>query len=67
MRCGNCAAFNVSDRIRSCINNGIGDSKEDGATVIKLADLGYCELLHFKCAGTRTCSAWLTNGPITKS
>jgi len=22
-------------------------------------------LFHFKCAGTRTCDAWLVGGPIT--
>jgi hypothetical protein len=67
MRCGNCAAFNISDKMRACINAGIGDHKEDGDAVIQLADLGYCELLHFKCAGTRTCSIWLTGGPLEKT
>ena len=33
--------------------------------VIEAANLGYCELLHFKCAGNRTCDAWLVGGPIT--
>ena len=64
MRCGNCAAFNVSDRIKNCISTNIGDGKEDGEAVLDLAELGYCELLHFKCAGSRTCSAWLVNGPL---
>lgn len=67
MRCGNCAAFNISDKMRACINTGIGDHKEDGDAVIQLADLGYCELLHFKCAGTRTCAIWLTGGPLEKT
>jgi hypothetical protein len=31
------------------------------------ADLGYCELFHFKCAAARTCSAWLMGGPITRA
>ena len=26
--------------------------------------LGYCRMLHFKCAGARTCSAWVAGGPI---
>jgi len=34
--------------------------------VSKAANLGYCELLEFKCAASRTCSAWLVGGPITK-
>ena len=64
MRCSNCAAFNVSERIKDCISANIGDGKEDGEAVVDLAELGYCELLHFKCAGSRTCSAWLVNGPL---
>jgi len=68
-RCGNCAAFNITDKMRDCIVSGrsdSGDTKEVDnfdATVEK-ADLGYCNILHFKCAGTRTCDAWLTNGPL---
>ena len=64
MTCSNCAAFNVSPKMKNCINAGIGDSKEDGAAIIELANLGYCELLHFKCAGSRSCGIWLTNGPL---
>jgi hypothetical protein len=66
-RCGNCAAFNISSQMRKCIADGISDGKDDMHTieaVINKADLGYCELLDFKCAGTRTCNAWLTNGPL---
>jgi hypothetical protein len=53
-----------------CITNGIksGDEEEgEGleAQVIEKANLGYCELFHFKCAGDRTCDAWLVGGPIT--
>lgn len=66
MTCGNCSAFDVSDKMRSCINKGIV-GKEKGvdamATIVK-ADLGYCNILHFKCAGTRSCSLWLTDGPL---
>jgi hypothetical protein len=29
------------------------------------SSLGYCELFDFKCAGSRTCDAWLTCGPLT--
>lgn len=35
--------------------------------VSKAADLGYCELLEFKCAANRVCSAWLVGGPIKKA
>jgi len=62
MRCANCAAFNVSKRMKDCINTGIGaDANEVQAQV---GELGYCELFDFKCAGSRTCDAWLTGGPI---
>jgi len=66
MKCENCAAFDVSDKMRSCIEKGIaGDEKNSNSmATIEKADLGYCNLLHFKCAGSRTCSLWLTNGPI---
>ena len=70
MRCGNCAAFIQTPEMIECITNGIEpDQEEDELTrdVIDAADLGYCELFHFKCAAARTCSAWLRGGPITKS
>lgn len=66
MMCGNCAAFDVSDKMRACIEKGIVGKEVgvDGMATINKADLGYCNLLHFKCAGTRSCSLWLTNGPV---
>ncbi|NBV28523.1 hypothetical protein EBS02_05850 [bacterium] len=66
MKCGNCAAFDISDKMRDCIEKGIhGDEKNiDAMATINKADLGYCNILHFKCAGTRSCSLWLTNGPL---
>ena len=66
MKCGNCAAFDVSDKMRKCIESGMkGDEKAaDTMATAEKADLGYCNILHFKCAGTRSCSVWLTNGPI---
>ena len=64
MRCGNCAAVNFSDKMRQCISKGIDSEDGHGDAVIEKADLGYCELLHFKCAGTRTCAIWLTDGPL---
>ena len=66
MTCGNCAAFDVSDKMRKCIDSGIkGDQKMvDAEGTINIADLGYCNFLHFKCAGTRSCEAWVSGGPL---
>jgi len=66
MKCENCAAFDISDKMRACIEKGIKGEEEnsDAMATIEKADLGYCNLLHFKCAGSRSCSIWLTNGPI---
>ena len=61
-RCGNCAAFNVGDKIKQCIADGIGREADPWGT-IKLADLGYCEIFDFKCAASRTCDAWVVGGP----
>ena len=63
-RCGNCAAFNVSDKLKQCIAQGIGMEADPWGT-IKLADLGYCEIFDFKCAASRTCDAWVVGGPNT--
>lgn len=64
MRCGNCAAFNVSDKIRDCIAKGMKDQGNDPMATIEKADVGYCAFLHFKCAGDRTCDAWITGGAV---
>ena len=68
MMCGNCAAFDVSDSMRDCIASGIKGDEEniDANASINLSDLGYCNFLHFKCAGSRSCKAWVTGGPITE-
>lgn len=74
-RCGNCAAFIQTPEMMACIEKGIGfDPDEPPAnqkaealvarSVAQKANLGYCQLFHFKCAGDRTCDAWLTGGPI---
>jgi hypothetical protein len=66
MLCGNCAAFDVSDKMWACIEDGIkGNEKNaDAMATIHKADLGYCNFLHFKCAGTRSCTAFVTGGAI---
>lgn len=68
MQCANCAAFDVSDSMRECIASGIRGSEPniDANASINIADLGYCNFLHFKCAGARSCAAWITGGPITE-
>ena len=69
-RCGNCAAFIQTPKMLECISAGMtGDEdfeKPDADAVSKAANLGYCQLFHFKCAGDRICDAWLVGGPITK-
>lgn len=70
MRCGNCAAFVIKSKMRDCIEKGLASvdiSEEQNALdIIALADLGFCELFDFKCAGARTCDAWIAGGPLTK-
>lgn len=66
MTCGNCAAFNISDSMYKCIHDGMGAEAYHAEKTREAADLGYCNLLHFKCAGTRSCELWITGGPIVK-
>jgi hypothetical protein len=63
MRCGNCAAFNISPGMLKCIKQGLGPEGDPEAT-IDAGQLGYCQMFHFKCASARTCSAWVFGGPI---
>jgi hypothetical protein len=56
--CGNCAAFNQEESMLECIAEGIGDEGDPWA-MIEAGDLGYCEIFDFKCASSRTCSAWV--------
>ena len=68
MRCGNCAAFIQTPEMLQCIHDGIDKEENSYAgDVMETANLGFCELFDFKCAGTRTCSAWLVGGPIISS
>tara|TARA_B100001121_G_scaffold158492_1_gene138512 strand:+ start:200 stop:730 length:531 start_codon:yes stop_codon:yes gene_type:complete len=65
-RCGNCAAFDQTARVMLCIQNGINvQGPTDPERITSAANLGYCQLFHFKCAGARTCDAWVHGGPIT--
>ncbi len=68
-RCGNCAAFVITDDMRQCIVSGRKDEDDENENdhfdvTVEKADLGYCNILHFKCAGERTCDAWIAGGPI---
>jgi hypothetical protein len=66
MKCSNCAAFIVKQEMMRCIEKGVCEEDMDqAAKIVSLANLGYCELFDFKCAGDRTCDAWLTGGPLT--
>jgi hypothetical protein len=51
-----------------CIENGMeaGDEphESNAKDVIEASNLGYCEFFHFKCAGDRTCDAWIVGGPV---
>lgn len=67
--CGNCGAFIQTPEMIKWIEQGIekedmGEHKSYAEDVVNAANLGYCELFHFKCAGDRTCDAWLIGGPI---
>jgi len=66
MKCANCAAFDVSDKMWACMEKGIAGNEKnvDAMATIEKADLGYCNFLHFKCAGTRSCTAWVTGGAL---
>ena len=65
MKCKNCAAFIQKEKMMKCIEKGIcEEDMNEAATIANVANLGYCELFDFKCAGERTCDAWITGGPI---
>lgn len=67
--CGNCVMFIRTPDMLNCIESGIsaGDSGSKNAwDAIDSAELGYCEAFDFKCAASRTCSAWVVGGPITE-
>lgn len=64
MKCGNCAAFNVTKRMKKCIESGFADKGEDDWDTVDAGELGYCQFINFKCASERTCKSWVTGGPI---
>ena len=67
-RCGNCAAFIQTPKMLNCMKKGIeGKDKlvDDAQAVVDAANLGYCLFFEFKCAGDRTCHAWVVGGPVT--
>ena len=66
MRCGNCAAFDVSPRIKNCIASGIQSEGIDPYDFVQAGELGYCLAFKFKCAAARTCDAWVAGGPIRR-
>lgn len=39
-------------------------AEKDAWDTIEAGKLGYCTFLKFKCAGSRTCNAWVSGGPI---
>jgi hypothetical protein len=65
-RCGNCAAFDITETMQNCIAQGIGaEPGSNPSDTIDAGTLGYCKFLKFKCAAKRTCDAWVEGGPIT--
>ena len=61
-RCSNCSAFNQKPATLKKIAKAIGDQ---GEKIVKQSNIGFCEFFWFKCAGARTCDAWVGGGPIT--
>ena len=61
-RCSNCSAFNQKPSTLNKIAKAIGDQ---GKRIVKASNIGFCEFFWFKCAGARTCDAWVGGGPIT--
>jgi len=64
MRCANCGFFDIKPSTIECIRKGIGRDGVDPQDSVVAAELGYCRAFRFKCAASRTCSAWVTGGPI---
>lgn len=69
-RCGNCAVFVITSKMKDCIKQGLGlpggvaYNFDNWDKIDKIGELGYCEAFDFKCASARTCRAWVSGGPI---
>ena len=64
MKCSNCAAFIQKEKMMNCIQKGLASEEQEAKDIMDLANLGYCEIFDFKCAGERTCDAWVMGGPL---
>lgn len=62
-RCANCAAFIQTKEMIDAIAHGLGGEPMSYA-IVEVANLGYCDIFEFKCAGLRTCDAWISGGPV---
>ncbi len=60
--CGNCVAFDISDRMDQCMP---GRTSAEADEEITQGVLGFCWMHHFKCHSERTCHSWAKGGPIT--
>jgi hypothetical protein len=61
MVCGTCAAFDTTDFMKSCIEQGLGETALDDYDTVEAGELGYCHMFKFKCAAARTCDAWVSD------
>ena len=50
--CVNCVAYDISKRMKDCMDNQTGE-------------IGYCWMHHFMCAAKKWCNTWVAGGPIT--
>jgi hypothetical protein len=51
--CANCIAFDISPRMKECMENNSGE-------------IGYCWMHQFMCSGKKWCNTWVKGGPITE-
>jgi hypothetical protein len=69
-RCGNCAVFVVTSKMKDCIKQGLDQpggvayNFDNWDKIDEAGELGYCEAFDFKCAAARTCRAWVGGGPV---
>jgi len=55
--------------MKDCIKTGLTEENkmDDWDSIDAAGELGYCEAFDFKCASKRTCRAWVTGGPVTRT